>query len=65
MSMSINLVKIKPEGINIKYHGSDTSGVCTIVWNYFHFFSFFFTFFFLLETYFSLQNKVSNKREIT
>ena len=32
--MSINLVKIKPKGINIKYHGSDTNGVCTMVWYY-------------------------------
>ena len=38
MSMSINLVKIKPKGINIEYHGSDTSGVCTMVWYYFNFF---------------------------
>ena len=32
MSMNINLVKIKPKGINIEYHGSDTSGVCNMVW---------------------------------
>ena len=30
--MSINLVKIKRKGINIEYHDSDTSGVCTMVW---------------------------------
>ena len=54
MSMSINLVKRKPKGINIEYHGSDISGVCTMVWYYF---LFFYLFFFLLETYFPLQNQ--------
>ena len=34
MSTSLNLVEIKPKGINIEYHGSDTSGVCTMVWYY-------------------------------
>ena len=38
MSMSFNLVKIKPKSINIEYYGSDTSGVCTMVWYYFKFF---------------------------
>ena len=54
MSMSINLVKIKPKGINIKYHGSDTSGVCTMVCYYF---DYLYLFFFLLETYFPLQKQ--------
>ena len=53
MSMSINLVKIKPKGINIEYHGSDTSGVRTMVWYYF----IFIFIFFLLETYFPLQKQ--------
>ena len=35
MSMSINFVKIKPKGINIEYHGSHTSGICTMMWYYF------------------------------
>ena len=38
MSMSVNLVKMKPKGINIEYHGSDTSGVSTMVWYYFDLF---------------------------
>ena len=42
MSMNINLVKQKPKGINIEYHGSDTSGVCTLVWYYLNYFTFFF-----------------------
>ena len=61
MSMSINFVKIKPKGINIEYHGSDTSGVCTMVW--YGIILIFCTFYPFRDLFSTSKNKVSNKQK--
>ena len=58
--MSISLVKIKPKRINIEYHGSDTNGICTMVWYFFLNYHFSFK-----RPILHFKNKVSNKTKIT